>query len=213
MPQQDGDLDEAAPGGLRVTMGAIAGLCAAVATAHMTLVFLHVAPSNPVSQRLQQPIHAWVNPLFEQNWLLFAPNPNAVNTQIFARAGWMTETGEGQTSDWIDISSVDTADTKHNPYPSRTTIAMLRRAWVSYMTSHGEDEVSRGEWALMLAEYLRNIAVQRISEHVGHPFQTVRIKVVTYPIAPPDTGGTAQTVRPEPYTRTLPWWNATSDGS
>jgi hypothetical protein len=193
--------------------GAIAGLCAAVALAHVTLVFLHVAPANPVSQRLQKPIQAWVYPFFEQNWLLFAPNPNAYNTQILARTGWTTETGEGAMTDWIDISTADIAATKHNLYPSRSTQAMLRRAWVSYTTAYGEDEVAYGEWSQIRAEYLRNIAVQRIRELHPHRFETIRLKVVTSTIAPPAAGGAAPTVPAEPVTRTLPWWNATSDGS
>jgi hypothetical protein len=213
VPQWYGALHDTAPRVLRVVTGAIAGLCAAIALAHVALLFLHVAPPNPVSQRLQKPIEAWVYPFFEQNWLLFAPNPNAYNTRIFARAGWTTETGGRGTTDWVDISSSDIAGTKHSLYPSRATQAMLRRAWVSYTTAHGEDEVSHSEWALIRAEYLRNIAVQRIRERSDHPFQTIRLKVVTYTIAPPETAGAAPTVPAEPFTRTLPWWNATSDGS
>jgi hypothetical protein len=213
MPLRYGDLDEATPRALRVAMGAVAGLCAATALTHATLVFLHVAPSNPVSQRLQEPIRAWIQPLFEQNWLLFAPNPNTDNTRIFARTGRTAGDGDREVSDWVEISAVDDADTRHNPYPSRTTQAMLRRAWTAYMTAHGEDEVSHGEWALIRAEYLRNIAVRRMTEHGRHPFQTIRLKVVIEPIAAPAGSAAAQAGPTEPYTRTLPWWNATSDGS
>jgi hypothetical protein len=213
VPQRYGDLDDATPRALRVAKGAVAGLCVATALAHATLVFLHVAPPNPVSQRLHGPIRAWIYPFFEQNWLLFAPNPNTDNTRIFARTGRTAENGDREVSDWVEISAVDDADTRHNPYPSRTTQSMLRRAWSAYMSAHGEDEVSRDEWALIQAEYLRNIAVRRMTGHGRPPFETIRLKVVVEPIAPPAGSAAAQSGPTEPYTRTLPWWNATSDGS
>ncbi|MDI6097021.1 DUF5819 family protein [Actinoplanes sp. NEAU-A12] len=210
---RDGAATPNPPRALRVAMGAVAAVCVAVSVAHVTLVFLHVAPSNPVSQRYDRQIRGWISPLFEQNWMLFAPNPNATRTQIFARTGTMTADGGGEVSDWFDISAVDKADTRHNPYPSRTTQHMLRRAWDSYVATHGEDEISHDAWALTRQRYLRNIAVRRVAAHSSRPYQMIRLKSVTQWIAPPDTGGPAPTYSTEPYTRLLPWWNVTPDGS
>jgi hypothetical protein len=207
--QRYGELDDTKP--QRVLKGAVAGLCATAALTHMLLVFLHVAPSNPISQRYQDQINAWISPFFEQNWLLFAPNPEANRTHIYARTGWTTTTGERGVSDWFDITVGDYAAVTHNPYPSRTNQSMLRRAWSAYLWSHGDDDVSENEWALLRAEYLRNIAVRRVTELGSPPFQVIRLKVVTQPIGAPD--GTPQTDSTDPYTRTLPWWNVTPDGS
>jgi hypothetical protein len=183
-------------------------LCLAVTLVHVALVFLYVAPPNPVSQRLGGAIRAWVSPYFEQNWLLFAPNPESNKTQILARTGWTTPTGGHETSDWFDISAVDKADTKHNPFPSHTTQNMLRRAWSAYQAAHGTDDVSHSDWALQRAKYLRNLAVQRVTPHSPHPFQVVQVKVVTQPIAPPGGAGAD-----EPTTRVLPWWTVRQDGN
>lgn len=211
MPQRYGDVDETEPPrALRVTKGAVAALCAAVALTHVLLVFLHVAPLNPISQRYQKQIDAWVYPLFAQNWLLFAPNPDANHTQIFARTSWTTAGGHREVSDWFDISAADKAEVKHDPYPSRTAQHMLRRAWTAYQTSHEEDETPRNGWAPIGEKYLRNIAVQRAAAFSPHPFQAIRLKVVTQPIESPNP---AQTYSTEPYTRVLPWWNVTPDGS
>ena len=190
-------------------VGAIAALCVAVALTHVLLVFLHVAPSNPISQRYSKLIDNWVYPFFEQNWLLFAPNPEAIKTRIFARTEGQTASGGRQISNWYDISAADKADITHNPFPSHTTQNMLRRSWLAYQDSRGDDDVSANEWAMVREKYLRNIAVQRFTAHDPRPFQKIQLKVVTQPIAPPDAGDTAQT---ESYTRTLPWWNVTPDG-
>jgi hypothetical protein len=206
--QRYGELDDKR---LRVAKGAVAGLCAAVALAHVLLVFLHVAPSNPVSQRYEKQINAWINPYFEQNWLLFAPNPEPNRTYVYARTGWDTPDGGHDTSDWLDITAGDDDAITHNPYPSRTNQSMLRRAWSAYEWAHGDSDVSENEWAQLRAEYLRNIAVQRATPLSPHPFQVIRLKVVTEPITVP--GDTPETDSTEPVTRILPWWNVTSDGS
>ena len=214
MRQQHEDLDEAPaakpPQILRLAMGTVVALCLAVTLTHVTLVFLHVAPANPVSERLSKPIDAWVYPLFEQNWLLFAPNPESSNTQILARTGWQTAAGDDQVSSWYDISEMDKADTTHNPFPSHTTQNMLRRAWSAYLGSHGDDDVSYDDWSLLRQKYLRNLAAQRVTAHSPQPFQVIQLKVVTRPIAPMNPDDADQT---DPYTRVLPWWNVTSDGS
>jgi len=200
------------PRALRVAKRAVVVVCPAVVLVHLVLVFLYVAPSNPISQRLNGPIQAWVSPYFEQNWLLFAPNPESNKTKIFARTGWTTPAGDHATSDWFDISAVDKADTRHNPFPSHTTQNMLRRSWSAYQSSHPGGDDSNTPWALLRAKYLRNLAVQRVAPHSPHPFQVVQVKVVTQPIPPPG-GTTDQSDANEPYTRVLPWWNVAPDGN
>lgn len=194
-------------------MGAVAALCVLATLAHVLLMFLHVAPPNPISQRYSAQIDAWIYPLFEQNWKLFAPVPESSNAQIFARTGWVTASGERQASDWIDISSVDNADTRHDPYPSRTTQNMLRLAWANYVSTHGDNDAADDDWALLRAKFLRNVAVQRVRARSPRPFEAIRLKVVTRPIPPPSTGNAGQTDATETYTRILPWWNVTPDGS
>jgi len=201
------------PRALRVVMGAVVTLCVATTLAHISLVFLHVAPLNPISQRYNRQIAAWIYPLFQQNWLLFAPNPDTNRTQIFASTAWTTASGDSDVSDWFDISAVDKADTRHNPYPSRTTQHMLRQAYSAYLTTHGDDDVSSNKWTLIWEEYLRNIAVQRVAAHSPRPFQRIRLKVVTQAIAPPDADTTTQTYSPDPDVWLLPWWNVTPDGN
>ncbi|WP_433795268.1 DUF5819 family protein [Actinoplanes sp. CA-252034] len=208
MRQRYGELGEKPQ---RVIRGAVVGLCAAAALTHVLMLFLHVAPPNPVSQRYQAQIGAWITPYFEQNWLLFAPNPEAHRTQIFARSGWTNAAGERETSDWIDITAVDNAAVTHNAFPSRTNQSMLHRAWNAYAAAHGDDEVSVDEFSLLRAENLRNIAARRLAELSPQPFQVIRLRVVLEPIPAP--GGTPRTDEDEPYTRLLPWWNVTSDGS
>ncbi|KHD72236.1 hypothetical protein MB27_41275 [Actinoplanes utahensis] len=179
----------------------------------MVLVFLYVAPSNPISERFEQPMNVWVRPFFQQGWGLFAPNPGGVNTQIFARTGWVTASGERQVSDWFDISATDRAGVTHQPYPSRTAQRMLRSAWSQYRKTHDGDDEPRSDQAAVWAKCLRNIAVQRVTPLSPHPFQAIRLWVVTQPVRPSSAD---KRVEPDPKdrgTRLLPWWNVTPDGN
>jgi Family of unknown function (DUF5819) len=198
------------PKALRVALGAVAALCVATTLTHLLMVFLQVAPSNPISERFDKQIHAWIYPWFEQSWYLFAPNPQSNQIQIFART--MTTSGDKQASDWFDISAVDRADVRHNPFPSHTTQNMLQTSWELYQESFGDGYVPSASTPLQ-EEYLRNIAVQRVAAHSPHPFQQIQLRVVTQLIAPPDGANTTPTDSTDPETATLPWWNVTPHGS
>ncbi|MET9438399.1 DUF5819 family protein [Streptomyces sp. NPDC006551] len=204
------------PGPLKAGVGAAVVLCLATTLIHVLLVFLHVAPANSVSQRYTPQIDAWVFPLFEQNWRLFAPDPESVNRQISARTMRTAPDGTVQVSGWLDLTEVDASAVEHNPFPSHTTQNMLRRAWSSYLETLGGDDRPRSERALMIQTYLRNIAADRVAARRGGTFDAVQLRVVTLPIAAPGTAGAARpaTAAPVPVdTRYLPWWKVAPRGT
>jgi len=208
----------AEPGGLRrdsqlsapwrTLVGWIAVLCIATSLAHVFLVFLHVAPSNSISKRYTEKIDAWVLPLFEQNWQLFAPNPESVNQQISARTARTSKDGTSEVSGWVDLSAMDTSAVRHSVFPSHTAQNMLRRAWISYEQYHGGNDRSRSDRARMMKEYLRNIAANRIADERHSTFDSIQLRVITKRIPPPapDDGASRPTGHVPHETRHLPWW-------
>lgn len=187
-------------------------LCLATALVHVVLVFLHVAPSNPVSKRYASQVNGWVFPLFEQNWRLFAPDPDSFNRKILARTAHTDPKGAVQVTPWFDLAAVDHSAVDHSVFPSHTSQNLLRRAWTSYVETHGGSDTARSERAVMLQTYLRNIAADRVASHSGsRTFEFIQLRVVTLPVAAP---GTAAGTRPPAPTedRLLPWWKVTSHG-
>ncbi|MFG2261753.1 DUF5819 family protein [Streptomyces sp. NPDC048720] len=181
----------------------------ATALVHVALVFLQVAPPNPLSRQYGPQINAWIFPLFEQNWRLFAPEPESVNRQISARTAHTTPDGTVQVSKWFDLTAVDTSAVRHDPFPSHTAQNMLRRAWTSYLETHGGEDHSRSQRALMIQEYLRNIAADRVASRRHDTFESIQLRVITLPIAAPDEVGGRRlgVAAPRPSeTRYLPWW-------
>ncbi|MEV5432836.1 DUF5819 family protein [Streptomyces sp. NPDC052701] len=185
-------------------------LCLATTLVHVVLVFFHVAPPNPVSRRYGQQIDAWVYPFFEQNWRLFAPNPDSVNRQILVRTAHTGSGASMRVSPWFDLTALDDAAVEHHAFPSHTAQNLLRRAWTSYVETHGKDDTARSERAVMIQKYVSNIAADRVAEHRGgRTFDFIQLRVVTFPVAPPGAGDRP----PTPVeNRLLPWWKVTPHG-
>jgi hypothetical protein len=188
-------------------------VCLAVTLVHVVLVFLYAAPPNAISQAYNEQVNAWVRPMFEQNWRLFAPNPQSDNRQISARVRQKAPDGTAQVSDWFDLTAMDDAAVKHNVFPSHTAQNMLRQAWNSYLKTHGSDDQPHSERAVMIEKYLRNIAVDRVAAQHGGSFDSIQLRVITRPIAAPRTADGSRPAAAAPVraeTRSLPWWKVDS---
>jgi uncharacterized protein DUF5819 len=202
------------PSALRLPLKAVlwvaTTVCLTTVMIHVLLVFLHVAPENPVSQQYRQQVDSWVYPLFEQDWRLFAPNPESVNWNISARTRHTSPDGSAHVSPWFDLTSVDESAIEHDPFPSHTNQNMLRRAWSAYLQLYGGGEEPPSERGIMMQEYLRNIAADRVAAHRRGSFESLQLRVVAVPIpaskAPDGTGPVSAPVN----TRYLPWWKVSS---
>lgn len=184
-------------------------LCLATTVVHVVLVFFHVAPPNPGSRRYSQQVDAWVYPLFEQNWRLFAPNPDSVNRQVLARTAHSRPDGSMRVSPWFDLTALDGDAVRHHVFPSHTAQNLLRRAWAAYTETHGKDDTPRSQRAVMIQKYMTNIASDRVARYRAdgdRGFDFLQLRVVTLPVAAPGSNIRA----PQPVeNRLLPWWTVT----
>ncbi|WP_323188234.1 DUF5819 family protein [Streptomyces sp. NBC_00249] len=202
-----------APGiaGLSTPYRVLAALALAVvgvaACAHLAFVFLHVAPPNTVSKRHAALIDSWVYPEFEQNWKLFAPNPLQQNISVEVRAQVRTPAGELVTADWRDLSAEDGAAIRHSLLPSHTEQNELRRAWDFFTGSHDEENRPSGDRGALSEEYLRRIALNRLTpaQRDGERIVRIQLRSATRAVAAP--GWSDEKTDTQTYYRELPWWN------
>ncbi|MGW7460430.1 DUF5819 family protein [Streptomyces sp. NPDC054797] len=189
----------------RVVAALALGAAAVAACTHLALVFLHVAPSNTVSKQHARTVDGWIYPEFEQNWKLFAPNPLQQNIAVEARAQLRTDDGALVTTDWRDLSAEDAAAIRHSLLPSHTEQNELRRAWDFFTGSHDEDNKPNGERGELSEEYLRRIAVARLSpeQRAGRVLR-IQLRSATTALAAPEWS--TDTTDTETYYRELPWW-------
>ncbi|ARZ69118.1 DUF5819 family protein [Streptomyces sp. HU2014] len=192
----------------RVALAAGAAVVAVAAAVHIAMVFLHVSPSNTVSKQHAEAIGDYIYPEFEQNWKFFAPNPLQQNVAVQARAELRGPDGRTTLTRWTDLSAQDGAAIHHNLLPSHTQQNQLRRAWDFYTGTHDVRERPNGLRGSLSEEYIRRIAVARLSGQEGRQVQRVQVRSVTTVVAPPpwsdEKGGG------KPSYRTLAWWPVTT---
>jgi hypothetical protein len=174
-------------------------LVACAVAAHLLATFLYNAPANPVSQRYAKPVGWWMDPLFQQNWRLFAPNPVSANLAVQARA---SRSGDGRVTAWFDLSALDAAATRGDPVPERQTQDALRNAWLEWAGSHDDKGDPTSAYGAIMQQYLQNLAVDRLRPLVGGQIGSIQLRAVTTLI--PGPGRTPQQTSPQ--TRTLDWW-------
>ncbi len=185
---------------MRLLVTAVAASIFAAALAHLGLTFLYLAPSNPVSHAYESAIRTEISPEFDQDWQLFAPTPRVSNISIEARVRVAR-----QISPWIELTASDIRAVRGDPFPSHADQNMLRRAWDFYTSTHSAvGEKPTGSTALMAADYLERIALQRIgSSWDGSHIEEIQIEAVTTPVSGPDWSGAP--AQPQSTFRTLPW--------
>ncbi|MFI8281429.1 DUF5819 family protein [Streptomyces sp. NPDC085929] len=131
--------------------------------------------------------------------------------KILARTAHTESNGSVRVTPWFDLAAVDHSAVDHNVFPSHTSQNLLRRAWTSYVETHGGSDTTRSERAVMLQQYLRNIAADRVATHSdGGTFDFIQLRVVTLPVAAPGAAGNRLPAPTED--RLLPWWKVTPHG-
>ncbi|GAB3119460.1 DUF5819 family protein [Streptomyces calidiresistens] len=148
----------------RVVVALAVGLIASFAAWHLLAIFLFVAPSNTVTNEYGDTIRGYVNPEFEQNWKLFAPNPLQRNVAVEARIETVAEDGSLEVGEWVDLSAMDFEHIRHNLLPSHTAQNELRRAWDFYTNNHDDAGNAQGSRAHLASTYVHRIALLRLSE-------------------------------------------------
>lgn len=73
---------------------------------HTFAIWLYLTPTNPLKISLWGPVDTYVNPIFSQNWQLFAPTPINRDELLVVKVRWVPkeETTVWETA-WIDITS------------------------------------------------------------------------------------------------------------
>ncbi|MGP3952161.1 DUF5819 family protein [Streptomyces sp. 7N604] len=210
--ERDEDETAAAPSGVaalslpsRIVIAVAVAVVAVAAAVHVSMVFLHVAPSNTITKRHGAAVDEYVYPEFEQNWKLFAPNPLQQNIAVQARAEVRTADGGIATTEWTDLSAQDGAGIRHNPLPSHTQQNELRRAWDFFTGSHDAENRPDGLRGQLSERYIRRIVMDRFgSEENGGRVERIQVRSATTPVTPPPWSD--EKIDTRTVHRVLPWW-------
>jgi hypothetical protein len=188
-------------------------LAAVVVCVHLGMLFLHVAPSNTLTERHGDAVDEWIYPEFEQNWKLFAPDPLQQNIAVQVRAEVSTADGGVRTTGWYDLSAEDGRAIDGDPLPSHTRQNQLRRAWDFYVATHDSRDRPVGLRGALAETYLRRIAVLRLERNgaagPGGVVERVQFRSRTTSVPPP--AWSHEKVPARPVHRVLPWWGVPAE--
>jgi hypothetical protein len=179
---------------------------AAVVAMHLAATFLYNAPANAVSEKYASQVSTWMNPLFAQNWQLFAPNPISENVELRARASM---SANGRITPWVDISAMDAAQITDDPLPGQVAENELRNAYFSWVESHDGNENPTTPDGQLLQQYLENVVIDRLAPAVGGQIGSIDIQATITLL--PGPGRTAKQTAPQ--THDLGWWVVQSSGA
>lgn len=199
--------------GLSFRYQVVAALALAVlgvlACVHVSMVFLHVAPSNTLTKQHGEVVDDWIYPEFEQNWKLFAPNPLQQNVAVEVRAEVEGSGGARTTTDWINLTGEDGAAIRGNPFPSHVDQNELRRGWDFFTGSHDERNRPEGVRGQLSERYLRRIVMLRLEDHrLGGPVERIQLRSASTAVAAPVWS--KEKISTTPSYRVFPWWTVTS---
>lgn len=183
----------------RALVGATAAATAVVVAGQFAAAFLYNAPANPISRAYRAEVSWWMNPLQDQNWQLFAPNPISENVEVDAR---MSVGPSATVTPWTDLSALDQAATNGNPAPSHLTMNGLRNAWREYAETHDAAGLPDSPLASTAQQYLQNLVLGRLRPGESGRIDSVQVRFVVTLIPGPGRSA-AQTA---PQTQTLQWW-------
>lgn len=97
---------------------------------HTGIIATWVGPQTPVRMAVgNEALRAYVVPVFEQSWMIFAPTPRRVAVNLEVRAEYIDPaTGQPVITDWFDLVDLEDALIEGNPFPPRMSLASRRVA-------------------------------------------------------------------------------------
>jgi hypothetical protein len=91
-------------------------------TLHYLIIVLQLLPANPITILNSKPISKYVDPFFEQNWRMFAPEPPLANRILLIQLNVKSQQDpDTQLTDWFDVSTALLHKMQSNPFSPAVT--------------------------------------------------------------------------------------------
>lgn len=188
---------------------AVVGVVVA-ATVHLAMLFLNSAPWNSFSQQHAADIDKYVGSEFAQEWQLYAPNPQSVNTHVQARAKVQMPSGTLTDTGWVDLTAMDDERIVHNPLPSQAHQNELHHAWSNYVDSLDNEGRPVGLYGKLMQQYLLRIVAHRLGPQVnGGTVQFIQLRSANTPVGKPPWS--VQQIDTQTSYVVQPWWAVTAE--
>ncbi|WP_107839838.1 DUF5819 family protein [Metasolibacillus meyeri] len=104
---------------------------------HFTVTLIYNTPSNPIKAKYNQQINFYMEPLFTQNWKLFAPTPVSTNSQFYVKAKIQSADGV-TTTGWLDMLDYMVENNQANRFTPYNRLLRIPRSAYSLRLERDE---------------------------------------------------------------------------
>ncbi|HDR4465169.1 DUF5819 family protein [Bacillus hominis] len=104
----------------------IAGLLCTAFIFHFAITLIYNTPSNPIKAKYNKQLSAYMDPIFTQNWRLFAPAPVTTNSKFFVKAKIKSD-NDTTTTGWIDIVDYMIKENQENRFTPYNRLLRIPR--------------------------------------------------------------------------------------
>jgi hypothetical protein len=126
---------------------------------HFLLTILYLAPDNLLKRRFSEPLQRYMDPLFAQNWQLFAPDPISQHRSLVIKAKYRDPaTGEIRETLWMDITRPRVREIWENRLFNGSRALRFQTSAIAMYRSEDPDRKARG------LRMLRRLALHFLNE-------------------------------------------------
>ncbi|SFS30615.1 DUF5819 family protein [Marininema halotolerans] len=150
------------------------GLLMVIFIFHFAITAFYLTPDNGMKTKWWDPLQRYMDPLFSQNWKLFAPNPVSQNKDLWVKVRWVTQDGTTKEGEWKNITRPLFKKKQGERLSSEGRVIRYLHAGMRYYESKDETEQKKGEWML------RRAASTAIASHdPDKKVRGIKVRIVT----------------------------------
>lgn len=141
---------------------------------HFIIVIIYNAPSNPVQAKFKKQISMYIDPVFTQNWRLFAPRPVMTNQYYYTKARLDDGTGNIEETGWIDLTKYMYAKNHKNRFTPFNRLLRIPRGAYTLTAEHDESiirimqKINAGELEEKDYDHLINNEVKKTNRELAN---------------------------------------------
>ncbi|WP_432357034.1 DUF5819 family protein [Sporosarcina sp. UB5] len=109
---------------------------------HFSITILYNSPVNPITYKYYPAIQSYMQPLFNQNWKLFAPDPVSNNHKLLVKGYYKGENGKENETQWIDVTELLVTELHKNRLtPLRLAVAQITTSTIETVNKYATDQM------------------------------------------------------------------------
>ncbi|SDW77482.1 hypothetical protein SAMN05444487_10665 [Marininema mesophilum] len=150
------------------------GLLTSLFILHFAVTAFYLTPDNALKTKWWKPLNQYMEPLFSQNWKLFAPNPVSQNKDLWVKVRIVTPEGKTKETGWKNITRPLFKKKQAERLSSEGRVIRYLHAGMRSFENKDTTEQKKGVWMLRRAA---STAITNL--YPNKKVRAIKIRIVT----------------------------------